>query len=356
MELRGASLMAVSPNGRQMCLLVSSEGVQISTYREGQWIQQRGDTFPRDAPLCVAEIESAKPVYSTKLEANPFVVRFFRDSAELYVTGLYHQPGKTGNQQVVIDLEAKRVKEEEIRVGLFQTTRGQQLLTMTGELGKGGTLSLVELPDYNEVARVDMEIPASGRSGTDQVLSAQGDRFVYGVDDAIVCRRTRDLSVLWRRTLGTRLSKVWRVAISARGDRVAGVATSIPSPLDLQAARRPLVLQPQYIGVYDGYSGADVARFPADTKFSNALALSPDGKLLAAAQRVPDAFGHNMDLFVDIYDIASGRQISRELHCRVAPASRYQNLASFGAVEFTSDGRYLVATGYDRSKVWEVSA
>ena len=352
-EFRGAHLHAVSADGRKMCVVLAADGVETWTYREGQWSQENVSTFPPDAPLCVVDLRSWKAVYSTKLEAAPFMASFFRDSPELYVTAVFLEVGKAGNQQVVIDLKAGSIKQEQIRDGLFQATRGQQLLTTKGELGKGGILSLVELPDYREVAHADLEAPRSGRSGTDQIVSSQGDVFVYGVDDMIVCRRTDDLSIQWTRQLGTASSRVWRVAISALGDRVAAVAAAAPWPESPEARRRPLELQPLYVAVYDGRSGKPMARFPADVNFSEALALSPDGRLLAVGERIPAA-GQNVDLLVDIYDIASNRRIARELHSRVPPG-RFQNRAGFAAVEFAPDGRYLVTSGYDRTKVWEIS-
>ena len=352
-EFRGAHLHAVSADGGKMCVVLAADGVETWTYSEGRWSKEDVSTFPRDAPLCVVDLKSWKTVYSTKPEAAPFVVSFLRDSPELYVTAVFLEVGKAGNQQVVIDLRAGRIIQEQIRDGLFQATRGQQLLTTKGELGKGGVMSVVELPDYREVAHADLEAPRSGRSGTDQVVSSRGDFLVYGVDDLIVCRRTTDLRIVWTRRLGTASSRVWRVAISALGDRVAVVAAAAPSPESPEAHRRPLELQPLYIAVYDGRSGKPMARFPADTRFSEVLALSPDGKLLAVGERVP-ADGQSIDLLLDIYDIASQRRITGELHSRVPPG-QFQNRAGFAAAEFTSDGRYLVTSGYDRTKVWEIS-
>jgi hypothetical protein len=137
-EFRGAHLHAVSADGSKMFVVLAPDGVETWTYREGQWSQESVSTFPRDAPLCVVELGSWKTVYSTKLEAAPFVASFLRDSPELYVTAVFLEVGNAGNQQVVIDLQAGSIKQEQMRDGLFQATRGQQLLTAKGELGKGG--------------------------------------------------------------------------------------------------------------------------------------------------------------------------------------------------------------------------
>ena len=193
-EFRGAFLRAVSADGTDMCAVVAPDGVETWTYRDGQWSQENARTVPQDASLCVVELGSWKMIYSTKLEAAPFIASFFRDSHELYVTALFQEGGKGGDQQLVIDLRAGTIKDEQIRSGLFQTTRDQQLLTMTGQLGKGSVLKLVELPDYHEVAHASVEVAPSGRFGTDQVVSSQGNSFVYGMDDMLVCRRTDDLA------------------------------------------------------------------------------------------------------------------------------------------------------------------
>jgi hypothetical protein len=349
-EFRGAHLHAVSADGSKMCMVLDSDGVQTWTYSEGQWSRENVETLPLDAPLCVVELGSWKTVYSTKLEAAPFMSSFLRDSPELYVTAVAPEVGNAGNQQVVIDLQAGSIKQEQTREGLFQATRGQQLLTAKGELGKGGVLSVVELPEYREVAHADLEVPRSGRSGTSQIVSSHGDVFVYGVDDLVVCRRTDDLGVLWTRRIGA--TRVWRIAISARGDRIAAVADAAPQ----RSPRVPPVVQPLFIVVYDGRSGTPIATFSADVTFNEALALSPDGKLLAVAQRVPADDKQNVDLFVDVYEIASNRRIARELHCRVPPG-RFQNLNgsfSVSGIQFAPDGRWLITSGYDRTKVWEV--
>lgn len=355
-EFRGAFPYAASANGREICLVPGPDGVQVWTYRDGQLAQEGADAILQGKSLCVVELGSWKVIYSTKLRTAPLIASFFRDSEELYVvTEGSVDGGKFGEQQIVIDLRAGKINQEQVRAGLFQTTSGQRLLTAVGELGKGGVLKVVELPDYREVAHVDLEVPRSGRSGTDQVVSSGGDSFVYGVDDMLICRRTDDLGILWTQKLETASSRVWRVAISATGERVAAVAAAAPWPESPEVARRPLVLQPLYLAVYDGRSGAPLAKLPADSHFDQALALSPDGKLVAVGQRFLSGDLQNVDLFVDIYDIASGDRVAREVHCRVPPG-RYQKLSgSFGPMTFTADGRYLVTSGYDRTKIWEIS-
>jgi WD40 repeat protein len=345
-EFRGANLLAVSSDGREICISLAN-AIETWTYRGGQWNREDGSAAPQDESLRVVELGSWRTVCSAKLRATPYMASFFRDSDALYaVTEPFRDHGRVGNLQVVIDLQTGTTTEEQMRDGLFQTTRDRQLLTTTGALRKNRSLSVVELPDFREVAHADIEVSRRSRSGTDQIVSSQGDVFVYGVDDMIVCRRTNDLSVLWTRRLETTSSRVWRVAISARGDRVAAVA-----------AADSWVLQPRYIAVYDGGSSAPIAKFPTDVHFDQTLALSPNGKLLVVGQRIPADDKQNVDLFVDVYDIVSNRRIARELHCRVPPG-RVQNLSggfSVWGIQFTPDGSYLVTSGYDRTRVWEIA-
>jgi hypothetical protein len=344
MEFRGAAFGGISADSRKACAVLS-DGVDVFAFREGQWSHQGAGTILRDASLWVFELGSWKTVFSAKLSGMPFITSFFRDSDELYVVTLPYPGGKGGNRQVVIDLPAGKIVQDEERDGLFKTTRGQRLLTRTEDLGRGVAISVVELPDYHEVARVAVEAPVSGRVGGDQIVSSQGDAFVYGVDDLVVCRRTDDLSVVWTRRIAA--TRVWRTAISARGDRVAAVADAAPQ----RSPRVPPELRPLYIEVYEGRSGVPVARFPADT-FFDSLALSADGKLLAVGRRAPTGDFRNMDLLADIHDVGSGRHIAQLLHCRVPPES-HQTLAG---IEFSADGRYAVTAGWDRTKVWEITA
>jgi hypothetical protein len=343
-EFRGASLGGISPDGKRMAAALY-DGIDVWDYQGGQWVHE-GDTILRDESLWVVELGSWKTVFSARLPGQPFLIGFFRDADELYVIMLPFPDGRPGNQQFVID-ESGGIKEERRREELYQPTRGQRLLAATGDHGKPRILRLVELPDYREVASAAMEPSRSGRFGTDQIVSSQGGAFVYGVDDLVVCRRTDDLSVLWGRRIGA--TRVWRTAISAHGERVAAVADAAPQ-------RRPTVppeLRPLFIDVYDGRTGSPVARFPADERFDS-LALSADGGLLAVGQRIPAGDGASVDLMVDIYEIGSARRIARELHCRVPPG-RYQALkGTLAAVQFSSDGLYMVTAGYDRSKVWQV--
>ena len=160
-DFRGAFLHAISADGKKMCVVLSPEAAGIWTFGGGRWTPDEDSTLPKDAPFCVIEIGPWKASYSTKLDSAPFVVSFFRDTSALYVTGLFLDAGKAGNQQVVIDLGAEKIKQREVRTGLFRTTRGQRLLTTTWEPGKAGALRIVELPDYREVKAARGRLPSA---------------------------------------------------------------------------------------------------------------------------------------------------------------------------------------------------
>lgn len=345
-EFRGLSLRALSSDGGRLWGAIARDGVETWTPRDGDWTPDRATAVLKGDSVGVVELDSRLIVYSAKTRATPFMGSFFRDTPELYVTGIFFEPGKQGQEQLVIDLQSGKVKQDLTRDGLFRTTRGQRLLTLNGSL-VGASLSIVELPDYREIIRVNLEASVSGRYSTDQVVSGDGNSFVYAVDDLIVRRKTGDLSVIWKQRLDTPMSRVWRIAISAEGDRVAAVAATAPPP-----PKTPW-LQPLYIAVYNG-SGARLATFPTDLNFGDYLALSPDGKFLAEARRIPGS-NQSADLVVHIYDIASNRLVFKALHASVPPG-RYQNRETSGPVEFTADGRYLVTSGYGRTRIWELIA
>lgn len=344
-EFRGLGLRALSSDGGKLWGAIGQDRFETWTPGDGDWTRERTNAAVKGANVGVVELSSWHVLYTGKIQAAPFIGSFFRDSPELYINGIFFQPGKKGQEQVVVNLQDGKVKQDLVRDALYQTTRGQRLLTLNG-IGIGASLSLVELPDYREIMRVNLEDSVSGRSGTDQVVAADGNSFVYGVDDLIVCRRTDNLSILWKQQLRTPMSRVWRIAISAHGDFVAAAAATAPP----QTKQAPW-LQPLYIAVYDG-AGAQLATFPTDVEFGNYLALSPDGRFLAEARRVPGS-NQNVDLIVHVYEIASHRMVAKALHASVPPG-RYQNHETSGPVEFTADGRYLITEGHGRTRVWEI--
>src|ERR1700722_1100466 len=65
-EFRGAFFRALSADGEKMCAVVAPDGVEASTYREGEWSRDDASTVPQGASLCVVDLGSWSTIYSTK--------------------------------------------------------------------------------------------------------------------------------------------------------------------------------------------------------------------------------------------------------------------------------------------------
>ena len=194
-EFRGLSFRTLSSDGKKLWGVIEKDGLEIWTPGDGDWTRERANVALKGANIGIVEIGSWRILYTSKIQSAPFMGSFFRDNPDLYVTGIFFQPGRNGQEQVVIDVPSGKVDQDLVREGLYRTTRGRRLLTLNGA-GTGASLSLVELPDYHEITRVNLEASVSGRYSTDQVVSGDGNSFVYGVDDLVVCRRAEDLSRL----------------------------------------------------------------------------------------------------------------------------------------------------------------
>jgi WD40 repeat protein len=94
--------------------------------------------------------------------------------------------------------------------------------------------------------------------------------------------------------------------------------------------------------IWDTASGKNTASYEIEAKKAGPLALSPDGKLLAAGYRLDEA--SNNGNHVRIYEVATGKVLAK--------LEGYTDVVSI--VVFSPDGRKL-ASGADRTiKVWSV--
>jgi hypothetical protein len=140
-------------------------------------------------------------------------------------------------------------------------------------------------PDYSELQRVDISPREKFGDLTEIMVSADRTTLAYAVDHSIVCRRTEDFSIAWERPVEPHL-KVWKLAISPDGNRVAVVAANT---LFVEQQRE------YYIGVLDGKDGALLSKLPLNGDVG--IDISPDGRLLAVNQRKKDAKPQRGQLF-----------------------------------------------------------
>ena len=137
------------------------------------------NTAVKGANVGVVELSSWHVLYMVKIQAAPFIGSFFLETVRNFIsTGYSSNREKKGRNRSSSIFRMGRGEAGPVRDALYQTTRGQRLLTLNG-IGVGASLSLVELPDYREIMRVNLEDSVSGRSAL-TVVAAGGDSFVYG--------------------------------------------------------------------------------------------------------------------------------------------------------------------------------
>ncbi len=352
-EFQDTSLIAVSPDGSKLCLYFTKHPLMTFTIRGDSRTSEGGSV--QGEVLNVVETKAWKPIYTSHHLRSRFVTgSFFSDSEVLYLETVVLSSSSKDTQQFLVNVRTGQSNEHIRHLGPsdgyigYIALNDQTLLGMQSAPNEADVAALIlaELPDFRETARVPYSVPAAVMSkslyqGAYPVVSADRKTLVHADGHFLVFRRTEDLGVVWTRSIEPELFGIRRLSITPGGDRVAAAV------LDFQVQDR----QPRhYIGVYDGHDGATLARLSLDG--TEGLAISPDGKLVALGSKISGP--RNIDLAVGIYEVASGRKVATVLHDSVAPG-RYQRLvANFDVIQFTPDGRYLVTSGNNHVKIWEL--
>ena len=313
----------------------------------------------KDAALAVIEMGSWREMFSARLRQQPTIAGFFGSSEVLFIDALSFSPGRP-DQQVLLDLSNGQVEEHlrtvksgERLTSYYDLTDHTLLgLEYGGAAPRRDVLTRVMLPDYQETARVPF-VPEDAESRRETAIWISNDRktLVYAFESTpgrsapgytIVCRRTSDLKILWTRQIEEDSWGTSWMAITPDGNRIA-VAVVDTSVKDQQ--------RQFYIGVYGGQDGVPIATLAINGDYG--VALSPGGRLLAVSKVSRDRATGNIPLSVEIYSVASGRQIASVVHGYVSPG-RFQTLDANVGSEFTPDGKYLITTGNNSVKVWVI--
>jgi len=313
----------------------------------------------KEAALAVIEVRSWREMFSARLRQQPTIAGFFGSSEVLFIDALSFSPGRP-DQQVLVDLSSghfeehlRTVKSGERLTSYWDLTDNALLsLEYGGSAPKLDVLTRVTLPDYRETARVPF-VPADAESRRETAIWISNDRqtLVYAFGSTpqrsapghtIVCRRTADLKVLWTRQIEPDSWGTSWMAITPDGNRIA-VAVVDTSVKDQQ--------RQFYVGVYGGQDGVSISTLAINGDYG--VALSPGGRLLAVSKLSRDRPTGNIQLSVEIYSVASGRQIASVVHGYVPPG-RFQTLDANVGSEFTPDGKYLVTTGNNSVKAWVI--
>lgn len=372
-EIKHAYLLDVSPDATNLCLYFTRHPVRSFLWR-GQWSEKTTVADGGDA-LRIVETTTWKSTYATRLAAAPYSGSFFADGRAVYAEVPGAGAGRT--QRVVVDLRSGGKQERfdpnpwanpgSLDFSYWALDDRALLGGGRDERNETAVLVRVELPSYRETQRVPFaeKRSASTGMGTETSVRVSADRrtFVYAINNNIVCRRGQDLGTLWARQTEADLAPP-RAAISKDGTLVAAAVFGPQAPPFAERG---------YLAVYDGRSGAPIARIAtpiraADEAYltteahlfagSEGLAISPDGRLLAAGQRVylRQKSRSVVQPTVLLFDIRRGDKVATITHDQFPGGGGEFLYAGFArdGIQFTPDGRYLITSGLN-TKVWEVA-
>ncbi|MGD0308873.1 MAG: hypothetical protein ABSC02_06245 [Acidobacteriota bacterium] len=325
-EYANATAKAISPDGKRLCL---------EDWRESGY------------PLHVVETDSWRTIYRGRFKDRVLFASFFSDSRALYVEG----PGGAGEHAFwwgVVDLADGRHIEgkqsEDFKLGGIRPISAafdrQLLIFRYTQPYQTQTVELIELPSYREMAKTPYATePREPRRHSFDValsndfgfgISADRNILAYSFDHTLVSRRTKDLQLLWTRQIEPGMY-AHNVVVSAGGERVAAALTDNGFSY----------LQKMYcVAVYDGKNGNEVAKLPISG--TDGIAISPDGKLVAAVERVYSK--GKVSPTIHIHDLSTGEKLTTLTH-DVIKSGRHQFLEAGCTVSFNSDGKYLITSG-----------
>jgi hypothetical protein len=331
----------VSPDGTKVCIEDWQKSYQTFVWPNPPWRRKQPDQGSNQ--LRVLELGTWKSIYTGRFQSQVACSSFFADGQALFLqTSSYPT-----RQLAVVDLrtgESTKRADAVVpkAVHLMYATGGRTLLLddFDGTTGRTESLALLDLPDYRERARVAYATQPRAPKSWEWALYFSADRktVAYTFDDIVVCRRTEDLAPLWTRRIDPRLKGVHYLAVSADGGAVAAAVSDHHRPYE-----------DYYTVIYDGRSGAEVARLPICGSY--AMAISPDAKLLGVGEV------RFATLFVHIYGLPSGA-LKSSLIVGTAPNGPHQFLSlgftTTHGIEFTSDGQYVIASSGLGTKVWKL--
>jgi len=351
-EFANALLLAVSPDGKRVCLYFDKHPQETFNWRGGFW---KHDNTNAGIVLRVTELSSGKTVHSAKPRQKTWRASFFRDGERLYAETLAFRNGAAFvSQQLVIDLQDGTTQEHlrpehPEQASVYCVALQDRIVLATeadGKTRRVETLIRMQLPEYTTLTRAPFPVRSEREQfgwETGVVISVDRKTFAYGTDHTIVYRSTEDLSVIWTRRIEDSYFGVWRVAISANQSRVAA---AVIDTAFIEQQRK------FYVGIYDAGDGSPLARL--EVNGTEGIDISPDGRLLAVGERIQSSETPETELAVSLYDISIGQPVARVVHdrFRIRPHEGINSHFGLRGIQFTPDGRYLLTSSI-RTKVWE---
>jgi hypothetical protein len=348
-ELENSKFIDVSADSQKLCFYFSRRTGPYYDWNE-KW-QDASPIGANEDALRIVLRDSWKTSYAKRLLGPASRGGFFAGADRLYVETLPVM-GRDSSiiQRLIVDLptgkEQQRI-EPVPKTGLhfsYWPLEGNRLLGEGRSFDTALTevMVLAELPDYREIKRVPFLRERGGglarRDGT-LVVSVNRKAFAYFYESEIVYGGTADLNPVWVKKAEPAVT-VWDIAISPNADFVA-----------LYASENQGLGQPQahYCQILSGKDGSPIGKVPVEPLQS--LAISPDGKLLAAALRDSQrGFMSGVQPILQVFDVASGKRLST----LAVDQFKAGNGELFPVTAlFTPDGTNLL-TSARTTKVWDV--
>jgi len=342
----GGASLSVSPDGSLGCLYWGRVAESFS------WTG-RNWTHPgsKGEELQILNMKTWDLLQGIPLSRKLARADFFGDSGSLYVQTVGQQDrGRFTRVQMVVNV---RTGAREERVADDRSAEsghiGYQPLRAGRLLGVGldkdtrllASIFVAELPNYSEIARVAIKCSDLVHPGTGVVVSNDRTRLGYICDQKLSWRNAEDLSLQWERPIAVGMMPRF-LKISSNG-RYAAVVLVNTFAVEQQNV--------YYIEVLSASDGSLVARLPVNG-FQGAD-ISPQGRYIAvsrydwlgpkSAKAAPQVF---------LYELASGRLAGTVSH-DVVRDSR-ERFSGMLVPSFSPDGRYLITSGLDATKVWRM--
>jgi len=352
-QLDYAYLLDVSPDSHKLCVYSTKNPYDLFRSADGRLSQLGRSGADKADALKVIELGSWKELISASLIQRAAYASFFGDSGAIYIQS--GAPSRV-TQRLFVDLRNGEKLEQVVPWSLHLNTSHFALMDRkllgtvnNAELGQTDTLVIVALPDYKEIQRVPFaqlhsEIlkRTGGMSESDIVLSDDRKAFAYAVEDRLVCRDAADIVNVWSQKVGPNLI-LSLTAISAD----AGVL-AVCAGMGLESPDR----NPR-IEVFMRDAGTS-KQFPI-AQLVNAIAVSPDNKLLALAQNLPKPGSKDItQATIILMDIETQKELTRVIHDDVRAHQNPDHSIRANGLRFTADGKYLVSSGL-HTKIWEIS-
>ncbi len=301
--------------------------------------------------LRLVDISSGKNLNTYELKPRPLFVEFFKDGQALFYESFDLE------QAGVLDLRTGKLttrnRDDSISPYFRDSSNSvhDRILLKRHSFNRPAItdeLVQVEFPSFKEIMKVPYAIgprepppseddPAYPASQFDYEISDDRNIIAYSYDHVLVCRRTKDLKVLWTRKFRPPL-RAWAIAIAPNGKYVAADISDTPL----------IVEKKGYVSIFETETGTELAR--VSVKHMDLwFAVSPNGNLLATSEIKWISSKGKAQCIVHLYDVQSGRELASVLHDEF----KSRRNSDF-TIDFTPDGRYLITSGIN-TKIWKLS-